>query len=136
MHREELLQWVKELGNEFVRRGMHGHAQKLRVYFLALEKHLLPRNLDLEVHWTKNMVLDWMKTLRLAPFENALSVRLAGKGCGRCQRGTGAQPSARTECVFPGGARMRCDDCGAVWLEEDALDVSRGRSPAATGRPS
>jgi hypothetical protein len=32
----ELLKMVGAVGREFVRRGMHAHAAKLRIYYLAL----------------------------------------------------------------------------------------------------
>ena len=105
---------------------MPGHAQKLRIYFLALDKHLLPRNLELEVKWSRAQVIDWMKTFRLPPFEQALPVRAAGGGCGRCLKQE-SQPQVRTERVFPNGARMRCDGCGAVWLEAASVEKEVGQ---------
>lgn len=119
MDRAELVQWVEHLGKEFARRGMATHAQKLRVYFLALTKHLVPRNGELNVHWTSQLVQDWMKTLQLPPFDKSLPVRPPGAPCTHCSRTPHAQPSVRTECVFNGGARMRCDSCGALWLVHD-----------------
>lgn len=116
--REVLLGYVERLGREFVRRGMADHAQKLRLYYLALQRGLASPRHEVDVRWTEPFVLEWLRTLRLPPDPDAYPVRPRGAACTQCaQRGT--QPSTRTELVFTGGVRMRCGTCDAVWLEED-----------------
>lgn len=117
MRRAELLESVRSLGRAFRARGMEEHAQKLRLYYLALRRDLLPISAKLEVRWTPELVREWMQVLRLPPYEAALPTRRPGAGCPRCPRQGSSQPTVRTELVFPEGARMRCDACGSVWLE-------------------
>ncbi|MCI0571681.1 MAG: hypothetical protein L0Y66_13090, partial [Myxococcaceae bacterium] len=70
-------------------------------------------------------VLDWLRTLRVPPFARDFPLRPRGAHCPRCVQ-RGAQPSTRTELVYPGGARMRCGTCEAVWLEEDDAGAQPG----------
>lgn len=113
-----LLEQVRLLGREFVRRDMQVHARKLRVYYLALRHGLVGESHELDVHWNGPFVRTWLETLQLPPFEKALPSRPRGSLCAACHR-EGAQPSTRTELLFPGGARMRCSTCDGAWIESD-----------------
>ena len=111
---------VVRLGREFVRRGMHEHARALRLYYVALRAGLAQRGAKVDVRWDRALTEEWMKTLRLHPFDGHYEVRLPGVPCLRCRAPKGNdRSSARTEVVFPGGARMRCDCCGARWLVDE-----------------
>ncbi len=118
MLREELLPLVVRLGRAFARRGMREHALKLRLYYFAL-RHKMTRGNDLEVRWSERLVVDWMKTLRVPPYDSALPIRPRASSCTSCKQ-RGQQPWIFTDGVFPGGVRMRCQSCGEIWLEEDA----------------
>jgi hypothetical protein len=131
LSREALLQHVERLGREFVRRGMRAHAQKLRLYYLALQKGLASPRHEVDVHWNEPFVLEWLRTLQLPPYADAYPVLPRGASCPRCQQ-RGAQPSTRTECVFEGGVRMRCGTCEAVWLEAEGPAPARP-APARPG---
>lgn len=115
VHQAELLRYVTLLGKAFRGRGMDQHLRDLRVYYLAL-RHGLTSN-KLEIRWSDAFVIEWMKTLCVPPFEKAYPLRPRGGACPRCPQG--ASPSICTDCVFPGGARMRCQTCGAQWLEDE-----------------
>ncbi len=109
---------VQVLGRAFVRRGMREHAEKLRVYYLALRKGLTEGPQEkLEVKWSAPFVRDWMRTLRLPPYQNDFPLRSRGAGCFRCPRSVNTAASVHLELSLPTGARMRCQSCGAVWLE-------------------
>jgi len=112
-----LLACVARLGEEFRRRGMREHVRRLRLYFLAVRHGLLKGPNELDVRWSESHVVEWMKAFRLPPFEAALEVRPPGGGCPRCGLAQGTVPSGRTELVFPGGAKLRCQSCGGAWLE-------------------
>lgn len=120
MQRDDLLVLVTALGKEFRRRKMRDHLTRLRVYYFALRHGLTTsQGNGLDVHWSERFVIDWMKTLRVPPFDAALPVRPRGAKCEGCEK-TGAQPWVYTDGLFPGGVRMRCQTCGDVWLEHEA----------------
>lgn len=125
MATEDLLQRVERLGREFVRRGMDAHARKLRIYYLAVRHRLAsPLTGEVDVRWSEERVLEWLKLLRLPPYESAYPVRPRGAGCPRCEKSTNDRTALHTEQTFPGGSKMSCHACGAMWLEEDALDLA------------
>jgi len=147
MGSDELLRRVEQLGREFVRRGMEVHARKLRVYYLALRHRLAsPHKGEVEVRWSEERVLEWLKVLRLPPFEGVYGVRPWGSGCLRCEKTGNDRTSIHTEQTFPGGAKMSCYACGDVWLEEedatgglpetreDALGEARRDRPGGVGQ--
>ena len=114
------LELVVRLGREFVRRGMAQHARVLRLYYLAVKAGLVGAGGEVEVRWDRALTEEWMKTFRVTPFEQHYELRPPGVPCFRCWAVPGNErSSARTELVFPGGARIRCDICGARWLVED-----------------
>jgi hypothetical protein len=113
------LDMVVLLGREFVRRGMAQHARAL-LYYVALKTGLAGRGAKLEVRWDRALTEEWMKTLRVPPFERHYEVKLPGVSCFRCQAPEGNERSStRIEIVFPGGARARCENCGARWLVDE-----------------
>jgi hypothetical protein len=128
MQRDELLQHVVRLGRAFTGRGMEAHARMLRLYYLALRHGLASPRQPLRLSISADAVIEWLKTLRVPPFEATYPVRPRGTGCASCRPG-GQAPMLVTEVVFPGGARMRCNTCGAVWLEQEPPDW-RMRRPA------
>jgi hypothetical protein len=115
--RSELLRHVRDLGREFARRGMP-EVRALRLYYLAVRDDLIPYHHRLEIKWSEALALEWMRTLRVPPFESAYPVRPFGSACEACGGVRGQARGALTDCVFPGGARMRCHTCDPVWLEE------------------
>ena len=127
MGSDELLRRVEQLGREFVRRGMDVHARKLRIYYLALRHKLAsPHKGEVDVRWSEERVQEWLKVLRMPPYEAAYEVRPRGSGCRRCEKTGNDRTSIHTEQTFPGGAKMSCYACGDVWLEEDPLDAREG----------
>ena len=112
-----LLELVATLGAAFRERGMQEQLRRLRLYWLATRHGLLKGRNELDVKWSEAHVIDWMKTLRLAPFEGAYTERKPGSGCPTCPSEQGMIPSARVDLVFPGGARLKCNSCGAQWVE-------------------
>lgn len=119
MNREAFLGCLDRLGKEMERRGMHEEVAGIRLSALAARHGLLPPPGGLEVQWSEPLVLEWLKTLQLPPFEDTYQVREEGVPCLRCRQPKGHKPSGRRECAFPGGARLRCDNCGAVWLVKE-----------------
>jgi hypothetical protein len=117
MRREELLPLVARLGRAFAQRGMREHLSKLRLYYLALQKGLIPPSHSLEIHWSERLVLDWLKTLKIPPYESAFELRPRTSKCKHCMD-RGEQSWIYTDGQFPGGVRMRCYTCGDLWLEE------------------
>jgi hypothetical protein len=112
-----LLELARTLGEEFSRREMHDHVQRLRVYWLAARHGLLKGRNELDVKWSEAHLVDWLQVLQLAPYQGVLPVRAPGQGCPRCGLEQGLIPSGRTVLVFPGGAKFRCGECGCEWLE-------------------
>jgi hypothetical protein len=117
--RLRLLEHVKSLGREFKRRGMGQHVQRLRVYYIAVQKGLTSPSHELDIKWSEPFVVEWLKILRVPPFERAYSVRPRGSRCGRCSETRNEQTSVFTELNFPGGSKMRCQACEAAWVELD-----------------
>lgn len=118
---EALLESVRRLGQEFDRRGMDEHVRTLRLYYLALTRGLVDRGKAVRAHWSPRQVDEWLEALRLPPFERRLPLLRAGHPCPACGPSQGIQSGIRTELTFPGGARVRCAECGARWLvDEDA----------------
>lgn len=115
----ELLRYVERLGAEFRRREMEAHLRKLRVYYLALRRGLTQGRHELDVHWSEALVLEWLKLLQLPPFERAYEVRPGRSACRGCAQKRDHQSAIHTELVFPGGAKMRCFSCGAIWIERE-----------------
>ncbi len=124
MRREELLHHVTKLGRAFRARGMNQHLRELSVYYLALRHRLTSDKLQL--NWSEAFVIDWMKTLRVPPFEITYPLRGRGAPCPKCPAAEGA--SICTDRLFPGGARMRCQSCGSEWLEQEAPPWIQRRS--------
>lgn len=122
MQRQMLLGYIKSLGQEFGRRRMGPHLQKLRLYYLALRHGLASPANVVDVHWDEDLVVDWLKVLRLPPYETAYELRPRGSSCTRCAPRPQLQAITQTDRVFPGGAKIRCTLCGATWLEEHPLD--------------
>jgi len=114
-----LLDLVTRLGEAFRERGMDEQVRRLRLFWLAAKHGLLKGRNELDVRWSEAHVIDWMKTLRLPPFEQTLPLRAQGQGCPTCPPEPGQVPSGRVELVFPEGTRLRCESCGAQWLELD-----------------
>ncbi len=116
--RPDLVKMVGVLGREFVRRGMHAHAAKLRIYYLALRRGLAtPGKSEVDVHWSEALVVEWFKLLRMPPYEKAYPVRAAQSHCSRCkERPNNQGGSFQTESTFSGGWKVTCSNCGEAWL--------------------
>jgi hypothetical protein len=65
------------------------------------------------------LVVDWLKTLRLPPYEAALPVLAKGTRCPHCGPASGRSPAERTTTVFPGGWRVKCGTCDFEWLVDE-----------------
>jgi hypothetical protein len=98
---------------------MADHCDRLRLYYLALRHGLDSARHRVEVHWDEELVLEWMRLLRLPPFQDHYPVRDTA-GCERCESRPG---TVVTKGVFPGGAKLECLQCGTQWLMRHA----RGR---------
>ena len=118
MDRSSLLDLVVRLGQEFRRRNMGRHVEKLRVYYLAVREGLAASSRNaVELSWSEDLTLEWMRTLQIPPFEDAYPVKEHGVPCFRCNPEKGSsRGTPRTEAVYPGGARFSCETCGAKWL--------------------
>jgi hypothetical protein len=116
--RGELIKAVAVLGREFVRRGMHAHAAKLRLYYVALRRGWAASSRsEVDVHWSEDLVVEWCKILQLPPYEHAYPVRTAHSRCSRCKdRSNNEGGSSQTESTFLGGWKVRCSNCGEAWL--------------------
>lgn len=109
-----LLDRVVTLGREFGRRGMRDHTQELRRFYVAARDGRPSPST-----WSAEFIDGWLADLRLPPFEHQLQLLPKQRGCPHCDTAPGVLPSRKTERVFPGGARMRCDTCGLRWLEPE-----------------
>lgn len=118
VRRGELLKVVGALGREFVHRGMHVHAAKLRLYYVALRRGWASSHRSkVDVHWSEDLVIEWCKILQLPPYQHAYPVRTPHSRCSRCKdRPNNEGGSFQTESTFPGGWKVRCSNCGEVWL--------------------
>ncbi len=122
--RIRLLGFLTDLGKEFKRRQMDVHLQNLRLYYLAVKNGFAKNsNHRVELHWSEELTITWMRTLRVAPFERDFPVRARGAGCLRCKSQATSSNSSHsslfTDASFPGGSRMRCERCGGIWVELD-----------------
>lgn len=118
--RGELLQFVQRLGQEFVKRGMNDHARRLRLYYLALKHGLTTRGNDVEFRWSEAFVVEWMRTLKVPPYTDDYPMRPRNSRCNKCNDRS-QQPQINTIGNLPDGAKMRCGNCGAVWIESDEV---------------
>jgi hypothetical protein len=115
MERSRLLALVAQLGAEFRRRDMAEHCRKLRLFYLAV-KHRLDVRGRVQIDWTADMVVEWMRTLRLQPYQDAYPVQHDAR-CRGCE--SRAPGTVFTLSVFPGGSKSQCRTCGRVWLRLD-----------------
>src|SRR4051812_3396238 len=118
---DELLDQVKKLGAEFVRRGMDREATTLRLYFLALRAKLV-RGPEAELSaaaWSREKTLEWLRLLQVPPWHNAYQLGTRGAPCRRCKPGKGGSPAAVEEFRWAGGALVRCSGCSARWVVDD-----------------
>lgn len=109
---------------------MRTHVTPLRIYWLALRHGLVhDERHGLHLTLSEETVVEWLKVLRLPPYENAYRVRPTGSACPSCvpPEGRGAGEVA-TERTFPEGRKMVCLGCHSVWLEmEPASRLGRGK---------
>jgi hypothetical protein len=126
MDRQSLAPLVVALGRAFLRQGMRSHVQALRLYFLAL-RHGLTRGERhaVKVDWSEDAVLEWLRVLRVPPYQDAYPVRPRGSGCERCSPGGGHPVEISTLLTFEGGAKMGCRGCNGAWLELEDPPASR-----------
>jgi hypothetical protein len=115
MAQDALLDLVVRLGREFSRRGMREECRRLRLYYLALEHGLVAGKNRIEVSWDEDLVIEWLRILRVPPHHRHYPVR-PGTLCAHCEHRPG---TVVTKLVFPGGARMECLQCGARWIRSD-----------------
>lgn len=126
MERGTLAEWVVVLGKAFRRHGMKSHVRMLRLYFLALRHGLVQGERNaVKVEWSEDAVIEWLKILRVPPFENAYPIRPRGAACAKCPRGDGHPVETTTLMTFAGGAKMGCRGCNEAWLELDGAWAER-----------
>jgi hypothetical protein len=120
MDRSRLLALVATLGHAFLRRGMGGHVRALRLYFLAL-RHGLTRGERhvVKLEWSQDAVLEWLRVLRVPPYQDDYPVRPRGSRCRGCAPEPGHPVQTSTLLTFEGGAKMGCRGCAECWLELD-----------------
>ena len=99
------LDLVVRLGRELVKLGLASQAAHLREYYSTVRAGREPGT------WSRDMVLDWARDLRLPPHEHDTPVRARGSSCG-CP-----SPTSYTARVWPGGARHTCTACRGTWIE-------------------
>ena len=133
MDRAELLAMVKRLGTEFQRRGMHAHLAPLRLYWLALRHDLVDGETHgVHVQLSAELVVEWFKLLRLAPYADAYPVQAPGAPCPRCPPRPGGAAGHAVEVVtertFPEGRKVACLHCRTAWLELDPPPRMRRRT--------
>ena len=113
MMEDLLIDLVVRLGREFSRRGMREECRRLRLYYLALEHGLVAAGKNrIEVAWDEDLVIEWLRILRVPPHHRHYPVRPSTL-CARCEQRAG---TVVTKLVFPGGARMECLQCGGRWI--------------------
>ncbi len=118
MHRSRLLQLVTLVGRELVLRGMRDHAKVMRLYYLAVHYGLTSGKHAVDLRWDEDFIVEWARLLGLPPHATDYQVRPRHSKCARCPD---ERDSIRTEVVFVGGAKFRCVNCGAVWVERSLL---------------
>ena len=119
--RDQLLDQVRQLGREFVRRGMRREAEGLRLYYVAIRSGLV-RGPDGELEaasWSRSSTEEWLKLLRVPPWDRAYPLGTRGH-CHRCKAAKGGPARALEERRWPGGALIRCTGCGSRWVVDDA----------------
>ena len=112
MDRARLLDLVVALGGEFSRRGMRDECRRLRLYFLAVKHGLAGAQHQIQLHWDEDLVVEWLRLLRIPPFDHHYLVR-GETACDRCAYQPGR---VVTKAVFPGGSKFECLQCGQQWL--------------------
>ncbi len=123
--RVALLRAVVQLGRAFRERGMGMHARALRLYWLAVRHGLASGDRAVvKVEWNSDAVIEWLKVLRVPPWEGAYPVRPRGSSCRRCPRGDGHPVETTTLLSFGEGAKMGCRRCGDAWLELESPPAS------------
>lgn len=133
MERGLLTEWVVLLGRAFRQHGMRSHVRTLRLYFLALRHGLVQGERNaLKIEWSEDAVLEWLRILRVPPFQQAYPVRPRGSRCARCPAGDGHPVETTTLMTFTGGAKMGCRRCGDAWIE---LDGEVRNPPGGAAQP-
>jgi hypothetical protein len=86
----ELLNQVRRLGKEFVRRGMRQEASLLRLYYLALRSGLIRSPLARmeAVSWSRAQTEEWLRLLRMPPWDHVYELRSRGVPCFRFKPAT------------------------------------------------
>ncbi len=91
---------------------MTEQCRRLRIYYVALRQGLDAARHRVEIHWDEELVIEWMRLLRLPPFRDDYPVQSST----RCSRCTYRPGSVVTKMTFPEGAKLECLECGGQWL--------------------
>ena len=103
------------------------HARALRLYWLAVRHGLVTGDkAAVKVEWNADSVIEWLKVLRVPPWDRAYPVRPRGSACRRCPRGDGHPVETTTLLSYSGGAKMGCRACGDAWLELESEATAHG----------
>lgn len=109
---------VLALAEQFKQRDMRAHLDLLRGYYRGFRARKLASLRAKEPPWTEEMVITWLCTFQVPPFEAVLSVLARGvRACACDPKATGLPAVA---CVFRGGCVWECRGCGTRWLERHA----------------
>jgi hypothetical protein len=92
------------LASAFRRRGMRDHLR-------ALARR----------EWTEDLVLAWLRYLKVPPHQDDYPIHPRGAPCPRCGSKSANRTATGTMLVvsFPGRLAERCMGCRAVWVHEE-----------------
>jgi hypothetical protein len=117
----DLLAASAELGQEFVRRGMVGHAADLRKFYAELRARRERRRESGDRSWDEDMVVGWLCLLRIPPFDHVYPLRPRGEPCVACgEKGGREAPGVFVRVAAAGVRLVQCQSCGEQWLHEEA----------------
>jgi len=120
----QLLRYVEVLGKGFLALGLNTEADSLRVYHWALRQQHVGYAGELRVHWHPDLVLEWMKVLRLPPFANFYrALPMGTPECPGCHRN---RMNVKVELSCGLVRKLRCRACTEVWVEEQPRSYSQG----------
>ncbi len=100
---------VTALAEHFRRLGMVTHLEALRAYWRARQR-------GRKAPWGDEMVLRWLRVLRVPPHERHYRAQGRNTPCAACAS-EGVASGCYTLLAFPGGTLSMCHRCQGQWLE-------------------
>lgn len=109
---------LRQLAREFKRCDMRQHLELLRAVYADHRARKRAANREKQPPWTEDLIIEWLMTFRIPPFEYAMPVLGRGVACPGCGKHEGVPAVVA---VYPGGRTRECKakGCGARWLEEE-----------------